>query len=52
MSPCSTIIAVTALRDVLLKEIDALKHSKTAMFMDLQDEKLKSPAVTKPSLTI
>ncbi len=36
-----TIIAVTALRDVLLKEIDALKHNKTGMFMDLQEEKVE-----------
>ena len=33
-----TIIAVTALRDVLLKENDALEASKTAAFLELQDE--------------
>ncbi len=36
-----TIIAVTALRDVLLKEIDALKSNKTAFFLELQDEKVE-----------
>lgn len=36
-----TIIAVTALRDVLLKEIDALKDSKTKLFLELQDEKVE-----------
>lgn len=35
-----TIIAVTALRDVLLKETDALKQSKTSLFLELQDEKV------------
>ncbi len=36
-----TIIAVTALRDVILKENDALSHSKTAVFLELQDEKVE-----------
>lgn len=36
-----TIIAVTALRDVLLKETEALKNAKTALFLDLQDEKVE-----------
>lgn len=36
-----TIIAVTALRDVLLKENEALEASKTAEFLDLQDEKVE-----------
>ena len=36
-----TIIAVTTLRDVLLREIDALKQSKSALFLDLQDEKVE-----------
>ncbi len=36
-----TIIAITALRDVLLKEIDALKAGQGNIFMDLQDEKVE-----------
>jgi hypothetical protein len=36
-----TIIAVTALKDVLVKETDALKNSKTSLFLDLQDEKVE-----------
>lgn len=36
-----TIIAVTALRDVLIKETEALKEAKTKVFMDLQDEKVE-----------
>ncbi len=36
-----TIIAVTALRDVLLKETEALKNAKTALFLELQDEKVE-----------
>ncbi len=36
-----TIIAVTALRDVLIKETDALKVTNTKAFMDLQDEKVE-----------
>lgn len=36
-----TIIAVTALRDVLLKETDALKNAKTSLFLELQDEKVE-----------
>ena len=36
-----TIIAVTALRDVLLKENEALEASKTAAFLELQDEKVE-----------
>ncbi len=36
-----TIIAVTALRDVLLKENDALEQSKTSLFLELQDEKVE-----------
>ncbi len=35
-----TIIAVTALRDVMLKENDALAISSTRLFMDLQEEKV------------
>ncbi len=37
-----TIIAVTALRDVLSKEIAALKETDTALFLDLQDEKVEA----------
>lgn len=37
-----TIIAVTALRDVLLKENEALESSKTSLFLDLQDEKVEA----------
>ena len=37
-----TIIAVTALRDVLLKENEALESSKTALFLELQDEKVEA----------
>jgi hypothetical protein len=33
-----TIIAVTALRDVLTKETEALKMTKSALFLELQDE--------------
>jgi hypothetical protein len=36
-----TIIAVTALRDVLLKETEALKNAKTSAFLELQDEKVE-----------
>lgn len=36
-----TIIAITALRDVLTKETDALKHSRTSLFLELQDEKVE-----------
>lgn len=36
-----TIIAVTALRDVMTKENDALEHSNTAAFMDIQEEKVE-----------
>lgn len=36
-----TIIAVTALRDVLLKENEALEASKTKDFLALQDEKVE-----------
>jgi hypothetical protein len=36
-----TIIAVTALRDVLLKENDALAKSKTSLFLEYQDEKVE-----------
>ncbi len=36
-----TIIAVTALRDVFLKEIDALKATNTKAFLDLQEEKVE-----------
>lgn len=36
-----TIIAVTALRDVLLKENEALEASKTHDFLALQDEKVE-----------
>lgn len=36
-----TIIAVTALRDVMTKEIDALRQSKTSLFLELQDEKVE-----------
>ncbi len=35
-----TIIAVTALRDVMLKENDALAACSTRSFMDLQEEKI------------
>lgn len=35
-----TIIAVTALRDVMIKENEALEHSSTRSFMALQDEKV------------
>lgn len=35
-----TIIAVTALRDVLIKENEALEASKTSLFLELQDEKV------------
>ncbi|MFA5592497.1 MAG: hypothetical protein WC989_04205 [Micavibrio sp.] len=34
------IVAVTNLRDVLLRENDALDHSNSQAFMDLQDEKV------------
>jgi len=34
------IIAVTALRDVLLKENDALAHSNSRAFIDMQEEKV------------
>ncbi len=36
-----TIIAVTALRDVLIKETEALKESKTSLFLELQEEKVE-----------
>lgn len=36
-----TIIAVTALKDVLSRETDALKATKTALFIELQDEKVE-----------
>ncbi len=36
-----TIIAVTALRDVLMKENDALAASNTVLFLELQDEKVE-----------
>lgn len=36
-----TIIAVTALRDVLLKEVDALQQTKTSLFLELQNEKVE-----------
>ncbi len=36
-----TIIAVTALRDVLTKETDALKHTNTKAFLELQEEKVE-----------
>lgn len=35
-----TIIAVTALRDVMIKENEALELSSTPAFMDLQEEKV------------
>lgn len=35
-----TIIAVTALRDVMIKENETLEHSSTRGFMELQDEKV------------
>lgn len=35
-----TIIAVTALRDVMIKENEALEHSSTRTFMELQEEKV------------
>lgn len=35
-----TIIAVTALRDVLIKENEALAASKSALFLELQDAKV------------
>ena len=35
-----TIISVTALRDVMLKENDALAHASTRAFMELQEEKV------------
>lgn len=35
-----TIIAVTALRDVMIKENEALERSSTRTFMQLQDEKV------------
>lgn len=34
------IITVTALRDVLLRENDALDHTNSRAFMDIQDEKV------------
>lgn len=37
-----TIIAVTTLRDVLLKETGALKDSNSALFLSLQDEKVEA----------
>ncbi len=37
-----TIIAVTALRDVLTKENEALEASKTKVFLELQDEKVEA----------
>lgn len=37
-----TIIAVTTLRDVLLKETAALKESNSALFLSLQDEKVEA----------
>lgn len=37
-----TIIAVTALRDVLMKENEALAASKSALFLELQDEKVEA----------
>lgn len=36
-----TIIAVTALRDVLIKETEALKQCKTNLFLEYQDEKVE-----------
>lgn len=36
-----TIIAVTALRDVLIKETEALRECKTSLFLDYQDEKVE-----------
>ena len=36
-----TIIAITALRDVLTKENEALELSKSRLFLDLQDEKVE-----------
>lgn len=36
-----TIIAVTALRDVMMKENDALALSNTASFLDIQEEKVE-----------
>jgi hypothetical protein len=35
-----TVIAVTALRDVMIKENEALERSSTRAFMDLQEEKV------------
>jgi hypothetical protein len=35
-----TIIAVTALRDILTQETDALKHSNSRLFLELQDVKV------------
>lgn len=37
-----TVIAVTALRDVMSKENEALERSSTRGFMDLQDEKVET----------
>ncbi len=34
------IITITALRDVLIRENDALAHTNTRAFMDIQDEKV------------
>ena len=34
------IVTITALRDVLLRENDALGHSNTAAFMEIQEEKV------------
>lgn len=36
-----TIISVTALRDVMIRENEALEHSNTRAFMDMQDEKVE-----------
>lgn len=36
-----TIIAVTALRDVMMKENEALEHTNTQAFMNMQDEKVE-----------
>lgn len=36
-----TIISVTALRDVMIRESEALEHSNTRAFMDMQDEKVE-----------
>ncbi len=36
------ILSITALKDVLARETEALKDTKTALFMELQDEKVEA----------